>query len=444
MHPALVKVLRAGGMQYLLLRERLATGASFNPVSARERENPYPSYRRLREKDPVHKSLLLDGGKILTRYADVSAVMKDARFSANRENATGWGANLAQQGDFATWFSRSMLSLDPPDHTRLRRLVNLAFTPRAVEAMRVRIEQIVEELLDAVQERGRMDIIRDLAYPLPVIVIAEMLGVPAEDRHLFKEWSDALAEALDPLLSDEQLRKADAAVRDLTAYFRVIIKERRRQPREDLLSALAAVPEQHEAHDALSEEEMFATCILLLAAGNETTTNLIGNGMLALLRHPEQLRRLRDDPSLIESAVEELLRYDSPVQMSSRVLLQDVEVGGHTIHKGEVAVVIFGAANRDPEQFPDPDRLDLGRPNNRHLSFGYGVHFCLGASLARVEGQVAINALLRRMPEVRLLTGNVEWRPTVTLRGLKTLPVAFTVAAQADAGAESREPVAAA
>jgi cytochrome P450 len=441
MNRYLATAVRTVAIQALLLRERLETGVAFNPISPRLRQDPYRTYRKLRTKDPVHRSRLFQGW-ILTRHADVQMVLRDPRFSAVRSNG-----NAAQQitldetSHFYRWFSTSLLSIDPPDHTRLRTLVNKAFTPRAVEAMRPRIEQLVAELLDAVEARGEMDVIRDLAYPLPVIVIAEMLGVPPEDRERFKGWSDDQAEGLDPLLSPEQMRRADTAALEIGGYFREIIAERRKAPREDLISALIAV---HEQGDALSEDEMLATSVLLLAAGNETTTNLIGNGLLALLRNPEQLRRLRDDPELIESAVEELLRYDSPVQMTDRIAMEDVVIGGKQIRKGEDVAVLLGAANHDPELVPNPDRLDIGRTGVRHVSFGYGVHFCLGAPLARVEGAVALEALIRRMRGLRLATRKPEWRPTITLRGLKSLPVTFEPVRRAAEGAvEEREAVAA-
>jgi cytochrome P450 len=284
-----------------------------------------------------------------------------------------------------------------------------------------------------------MDVIRDFAYPLPVIVIAEMLGVPPQDRDKFKHWSDDLGEGLEPILTPEQIRRADRSVVEIGEYFRGIIRERRKDPRDDMVSALAAAEEQG---DRLNEDELLATLILLLAAGNETTTNLIGNGLLALLRNPGELRRLRDAPALMDTAIEELLRYDSPVQMTFRTALQDLEVGGHPVRKGQPCALILGAANRDPAVFPEPDTLDLGRTGARHFSFGYGNHFCLGAPLARVEGRIALDTLLRRMPYLRL-GGRPEWRPTLVLRGLRTLPVTFTRAMAAAEPAPDRERVAA-
>ncbi len=430
--------IRSVAIQGLLLKERLQSGVAFNPLAANLRENPYPTYARLRTKDPVHWSVLMKCW-VLTRHADIMPVMRGAQFAANRSKGTVAQQYIASDmGPYNRWLANSLLSLDPPDHTRLRALASKAFTPRAVEQMRPRIAQIVDELLDAAAPRGRMDLIRDLAYPLPVIVIAEMLGVPAEDRPKFKAWSDALGEGLEPILTPEQLRAADKAVLELSDYFRAIIRDRSRAPKDDLISALV---QAHEGADKMSEDELYAMCILLLAAGNETTTNLIGNGMLALLRHPRQLERLRREPALIENAVEELLRYDSPVQMSGRVAMEPVTIGGKRIKKGDFVAVIFGAANRDPEAFERPERLDLGRQNIRHLSFGQGIHYCLGAPLARVEGQIAIAELLRRFPDLHL-AGRPRWRKTILLRGLQTLPVAFAPQPRKPAAPPAAEPVA--
>jgi len=405
--------------------ERLRGGVAYNPLDRRYRADPYPLYRELRERDPFHRSRLA-GGWVLTRYEDVGAVLRDGRFLADERKLPGFDrqraqllkAGLIEEGE---QLSPSMLRSDPPDHTRLRGLVSKAFTPRTVEALRSRVEAIVQELLDRAAADGGMDAIRGLAYPLPVVVIAELLGVPAEDRERFKRWSDDAVSALGIGRLDDFIRSRDAA-RELRAYFAQVAEERRREPREDLLSALLAAEEEG---DQLTIDEVFATCILLLVAGNETTTNLIGNGLLALLRHPDQLALLRDAPSLIESAVEELLRYDSPVQLTSRFVLEDVELNGHTIAAGQPAIALIGAANRDPEAFAEPERLDITRQENRHLSFGHGIHYCLGAPLARLESQVAFLALLERFPNLRLAGGRLEWGDNLVLRGLKSLPVAF-------------------
>jgi len=396
----------------------------YNPFTPETHANPYPRYHQLREQDPVHWSELMEAW-VLTRYDDVVAVLKDARFSADRRRARNRFAQQAaqmQQEVGPLGQATTMLSADPPQHTRLRGLVSKAFTPRAVEALRPRIQEIVDELLDAVDGSGQFDVIQDLAYPLPVIVIAEMLGVPPEERARFKRWSgDVVATLGGPFASPETFERSRTSAQELAEYFRGVIAERRREPRDDLLSALLAAEEQGQV---LSEEELLATCILLLIAGNETTTNLIGNGMLALLRHPGQLEKLRSDPSLTESAVEEFLRYDGPVQATGRVALEDVEVGEQVIQGGQVAFTLLGAANRDPTRFPNPDRLDLARDDNQHVAFGYGIHYCLGAPLARVEAQAAFPTLLRRFPKLELATGEPEWGGNFILRGLKRLPVA--------------------
>jgi pimeloyl-[acyl-carrier protein] synthase len=319
-----------------------------------------------------------------------------------------------------------MLFRDPPDHTRLRTLVSKAFTPRVIEGLRPHIQQIVDGLLDRVRDRRAMDLIADLAFPLPVIVISEMLGVPAADRDRFRQWSLDVARSLDAIalpVGPEVIERGNAARRALADYFRGLIAERRRRPQADLLSGLIAAEEQG---DTLSQAELLATCVLLLVAGHETTVNLIGNGMLALLRHPAELRKLGAEPALLPSAVEELLRWDSPVQRTGRITATDVELGGTLIPKGALVSAVLGAANRDPAHFPEPDRLDLARPDNRHLAFGWGIHFCLGAPLARVEGQIAIGALARRLPGLALATDRPEWRESSALRGLRALPVTFS------------------
>jgi len=393
----------------------------FDPFLLEFNADPYPFYHRLREADPVHQSPL--GFWVLTRYDDCVMVLRDPRFGRAGfegllESVYG---NTVEQGRLPT----SMLFRDPPDHTRLRGLVSRAFTPRVVEALRPRIQQIVDGLLDRVQSAGRMEVISDLAYPLPVIVISEMLGVPEEDRERIKQWSADIARSLDAigLPTDPEIvdrgRTGRHAIGD---YFRSLIPERKKRPRGDLLSLLIEAEEQG---DKLSEGELLATCVLLYIAGHETTVNLIGNGLLALLRHPKELERLRDAPSLIQSAVEELLRYDGPVQRTARITNADVELAEHKIPKGSMVVPVIGAANRDPAHFPDPDRLDVSRPDNRHIAFGFGIHFCLGAPLARLEGQITLGTLLHRLPRLALSTERPEWRESQVLRGLKALPVSF-------------------
>ncbi len=405
--------------------ERMRAGVAYNPLDRRYRTDPYPLYRALRERDPFHRSRLI-GGWVLSRYEDVASVLKDGRFLADDRKHSfqvKQRQQLIKDGLMGAheMLSPSMLRTDPPDHTRLRGLVSKAFTPRTVESLRRRIEAIVQERFDQAATNGHMDVIRELAYPLPVIVIAEMLGVPTEDREQFKRWSDDAVASFGATSVNAFVRARDA-FRELQAYVERIAEDRRREPREDLLSALLAAEQEG---DTLTLEEVFNTCILLLVAGNETTTNLIGNGLLALLRHPDQLELLRNDPSLVEGAVEELLRYDSPVQATGRFVLEDVEVNGKVVQAGQQVIALLGAANRDPEQFAEPDRLDITRKDNRHVSFGHGIHYCLGAPLARLEGQIALLYLIQRFPNMRLAAERPEWGDNLILRGLKSLPVAF-------------------
>jgi cytochrome P450/class 3 adenylate cyclase/tetratricopeptide (TPR) repeat protein len=391
----------------------------FDPASREFHANPYPFYHRLRAEDPVHRTA--QGYWVVTRYPDVMTVMRDQRFG--RED---FGPAIsAVYGDDSERVPRPMVFRDPPAHTRLRSLVSKAFTSRVVEGLKPRIREIVDGRLDLVQQRGTMDVIADLAYPLPVTVICELLGAPPEDADTMRQWTADITRSLDALglHSDREIVKRGRAARhSLGEYFRGLLPERRAHPRADLLSQLLAAEEQG---DKLSEDELIATCVLIFIAGHETTVNLIGNGLLALLRHPEQLERVQADPALIAGAVEELLRYDSPVQRTARVATEDVEIGGKTIPKHALVVAAIGAANRDPEQFADPDRFDIARQDNHHVAFGFGIHFCLGAPLARVEAQIAIETLLRRMPRLALAGGSPEWRQSSTLRGLTALPVSF-------------------
>ena len=394
--------------------------SAFNPMDPEFLADPYPTYHRLRDEDPVHHSPL--DFWVLTRYEDVVAVLRDPRFIKEplvSVVAARFGVTVPPG------VGLSMLDRDPPDHTRLRSLVSKAFTPRVVEGLRPRIQQIVDGLIARAQTVGSMDLIEEFAYPIPVNVICEMLGVPIGDHERFKGWSLDIARGLDSvwLPPESEIPKRSGAARHAIGdYMRGLIAERRASPRGDLLSALIAA---EEAGDKLSEDELIATCILLLIAGHETTVNLIGNGTLALLRHPEELRRLRETPGLITSAVEELLRYDGPVQRTARITSTEVTIGGRTIGKGEMVMPFIGAADRDPSQFTGPDRLDLGRTDNRHIAFGWGIHFCLGAPLARVEGQIAIDTLVRRLPRLTLVDDEPEYRQSLTLRGLKALPVTF-------------------
>jgi cytochrome P450 len=393
----------------------------FNPMDPEFVADPYPMYHRLRAEDPVHHSPL--GFWVLTRYPDVMAMLRDPRLI--KEPIAAFVAARFGMAVPPPGLGLSMLDRDPPDHTRLRGLVSKAFTPRALERLRPEIQQIVDGLLDEVEARGSMDLVEEFAYPLPVRVICEMLGVPVKDHERFKAWGLDIARGLDAIMlppDSEVGRRSISGRRALADYFRGLIAERRAAPRDDMLSALIAA---EEAGDKLNEEELLATCILLLVAGHETTVNLIGNGTLALLRDPDQLRTLRENPGLIGTAVEELLRFDGPVQRTARIPSEDITIGGQTIGKGEMMMPFLGAADRDPTQFPDPDRLDITRTDNRHIAFGMGIHFCLGAPLARMEGQIAINTLLARLPKLALATDRPQFRQSLTLRGLQALPLSF-------------------
>jgi cytochrome P450 len=393
----------------------------FNPLLPEFHADPYPFYKRLREKEPVHQSPM--GFWVLTRYEDCVAVLRDARFG--REEFQQMLTAVYGDETEKPALPRSMLFRDPPDHTRLRALVSKAFTPRMIETMRDHIQSIVDRLLDRVQAAGRMDVIEDLAYPLPVTVICEMLGVPVDDHASIRGWSADIARSLDAigLPSDQEIvERGRTSRRALADYFRRLVPERRRRPASDLLSGLLAAEERG---DKLTPDEVIAMCLLLFIAGHETTVNLIGNGTLALLRHPGEMQKLQAEPGLIANAVEELLRYDSPVQRTARITTTEVELAGQRFGKGTLVVTALGAANRDPAQFADPDRLDVARKDPRHISFGFGIHFCLGAPLARVEGQLALGTLLRRLPRLQLAESKPEWRESSVLRGLKRLNVTF-------------------
>jgi len=407
--------------------ERWETGHVFNPLFhplvRSVREWPYPLYGRLREYDPIHRSRAIRGW-FLFRHADCLAVLRDQRFSADDRNYVGYARQRAWEiadglADPTLPDEPPMLRRDPPDHTRMRRLVSKAFTPRAIERLRARIEVLTDELLCGLARRGTFDVIRDFAVPLPVTVIAETLGIPAADFAMFKRWSDHLVGFLDPLASPgpEALR---ATVAEFDAYMARLADQRRREPADDLLSALVQAEEQG---DRLSSQELQGTIALLLAAGNETTTNLIGNGVLALLRHPEQLARLHAEPEIVEPAVEELLRWDSPVQLTMRIPTEPIELGGVRFEPHEAVVVVLGAANHDPAAFARPEVLDVAREPTEHAAFGYGIHFCLGAQLARLEGQVALREITRRFPGMRLAGDAPRWRRLTFLRGVEALPV---------------------
>ncbi len=418
-------LVRSAVIEALLLRERLESSVGYNPFSRSLARDPYPTYARLRRRDPVHRSRLINA-LVFTRYADVDAILRDNRnFSSDprkRPLTRKEQARMPDTGDY------TMLFHDPPDHTRLRTLVNKAFTSRAVNALEPRIRTHTHALLDAVDDPSRFDLMEALAKQLPVIVIAEMLGVPPEDRREFGIWSNQRARLLEPTVSERERQIALDAQKAFDAYFRPIIEVRRTEPRDDILSGLVQAEEQG---DRLSEQELLTMLRMILIAGHETTTNLIGNGMLALLRHPDQLQALRDDPGLIPGAVHELLRYDAPVQTDFRFALQDCEVRGTRLRKFQSAVLLLGAANRDPEAFSDPERFDIRRDDANHIAFGRGVHYCLGASLALLEGRVVFETLLERFSEIRLRDAQPKFRSAIVLRGLESLSVAATPAGSA-------------
>jgi pimeloyl-[acyl-carrier protein] synthase len=399
--------------------------------SAEFLRDPYPVYDQLRTHDPIFWSAENEYW-IVTRYADIVSHIQDNRLSSNRIGNHAARMPPAAKEHFRPLFSAVsswMLMIDPPDHTRLRGLVNKAFTPSVVENMRALITELVDDRLARVKQQGRMDVMTDLANPLPAIVIAEMLGVAGSDQQQFKAWSDDIAMGLAGLDSarnkEELFALYDLAQKSflaLAAYFREKVAELRLKPRENLLSALIQAEERG---DRLTEHELFANCVLLMIAGHETTTNLIGNGILALLRNPDQKQTLALNPDLIVSAIEELLRYDSPIQKMARIALRDIDIGGRQITQGQLVCFSFAAGNRDPEQFAAPAQLDIARRPNRHLAFGHGLHYCVGAALARVESQIAIDRILKTLPGITLESEDLEWNRNLTLRGLKSLPVLF-------------------
>ncbi len=390
----------------------------FNPLDPRFQADPYPFYHRYRAEDSIHWAGPPDhdgaGIWFLFRYTDVMAALRNPNLVRDRtiQPHDPLGAALAN------W----MLFRNPPDHTRLRSLVNKAFTRRMAERLQPAIQNTADFLLDKVQADGEMDLMLHYASPLPLITIAELLGIPSTDREQLRNWTMDLTRGIDIGPTPDVLERATQSTLELIDYLRTIVAQRRRARKDDLISALIAAEEDG---DKLSEDEMLSMCVLLLGAGHETTINLIGNGTLALLDYPDQWTRLRDDAACTEGAVEELLRYDCPVQMTFRQAVESFELGGHVVRKSEVVAILLGAANRDPEQFPDPDRLDLTRAAAMHGAFGMGIHFCLGSHLARLEAHIAFRTLARRMPGMTLLPRPVERRDGTTFRGLKSLFIGF-------------------
>ena len=416
------------------------------------RSNPYPFYEQLRELDPVHWDEDM-GFWVFARYDEIASLYTDERFSRAQGLMRGFQRLSESEKQIAQpvyhSFSKTVFYADPPYHTHLRGLMNHAFTPRRVEQLRPYIQQTVNELLDAAQAKGEMDIVQDLAYPLPVMVIAELLGLPASDRARFKGWSDDLFAILGTVRHKPQhlLERAAQSLTEMSDYVKHLSQKRRAQPQDDLLSALLleteddeSAPHPHtgasphatgelvrerEAESTLTEDELVANINILLSTGHETTTHLIGNGLLALLQHPDQKEKLRSRFKLLPAAIEEILRYDNPVQITYRSALEDADINGKVIHKGDLVNTILGSANRDPNRFTDPDYFDITRSEGRHLGFGLGIHFCIGAPLVRLEAEIAFETILNRFPNLKLAAEKLDWQEHPIFRGLKSLPVIF-------------------
>ncbi|WP_172251157.1 cytochrome P450 family protein [Saccharibacillus deserti] len=378
-------------------------------------QDPYPVYARMREEEPIAKLMFPDGqfGWMITRYEDAVEILKDNRFIKDMTKIYGSGSQSI--------FTNNMLFADPPDHRRLRGLVQQAFTPKLIEGMRGHIQQIADNLLDAVEGRDTIELIDDYAFPLPIIVISEILGVPIEDQEKFRTWSNSIIGASNA----EEGPTVYQHMQEFTEYLGRWFEKVRREPGDDLISQLIVA---EEAGERLSEQEIYGVVSLLIIAGHETTVNLIGNGILSLLQHPDQLRKLQENPELIKGAIEEMLRYNGPVEFStSRWAGEDLEFRGHAMQKGDLIVVALDSADRDGAQFADPDLFDITRERSRHLAFGHGIHMCLGAPLARLEGEIAVNTLIRRFPNLRLRkdAGELEWRPGMIVRGVKAIPLSL-------------------
>ena len=395
----------------------------FNPFSPDFLRDPYPAFRKLRATAPVHKTEL--GFWVASRYEDVTEILRNKNFGKGFVARTErlHGPDIWQQPVYAA-MRHWMLVMDPPDHTRLRGLVARAFAPRHLTALRPRIQQLVDESLDKVQDQGEMDFIRDFAHPLPVHVICDMLGIPQEERGQFFEGSRISGRLIDPTpMTPDELKEINEGHLQQVAYFRTLFERRRKDPGDDITTELLQAAE---GEGKLSDDELIANIILLFGAGHETTVNLLGNGLLGILTYRDEWEKLKADPSLVTSAVEEMLRFDSSVQMTGRVAMEDVEIGGVTIPAGEPIISLLGAANRDPERYDGPEDFKVDRQDVRPTSFGGGIHHCLGAPLARIEGEIAFATLIKRLPDLRLAKpDDADWRMTFTLRGLTNLPVAW-------------------
>ncbi|MEA5620135.1 cytochrome P450 [Cronbergia sp. UHCC 0137] len=402
----------------------MTTAIRFNPFQLKFHQNPYPTYEYLRREDPIHYSFLK--AWVITRYADVEAILKDARFQVdNLPQRLIQKSHYLKQGNLdplAQTIHKWLFFLEPPNHTRLRGLVSKAFSPVTVEGMRTEIQTMANELLAKVQPTGQMDVIKDLASPLPAMTVTHILGLPPEDYPKLVRWSYELFFVFDQPMSLQGYQKQNQMAIEARDYLIKIITRLEKQPNDGLISRLIAARDEDRS---ITQDEIIGFCIMLLIVGQETTKSLTGNAMVALLRHPDKLAELKQNPDLIKNAVEELLRYDSPVQVIARLATENVEIGDKTIQIGDKVILCIGAANRDSEQFTNSDQLDFTR-RNYSLPFGGGIHFCLGAFLARVQGQIAINAMLQKLPNIQLATDTLDWRETITLRGLRKLPVAFT------------------
>jgi len=389
-------------------------------------QNPYPAYQRFLEEGPIHYIDWGNGMWAAFSYAECTAILKDPRFSAKRTGAFLLALPEEQRSQFtelAHLLSLWMLFIDAPAHSRLRKLMNKGFSPAVVESLRPQIEAIVDRMLEPLRRASEAELMHEIAHPLPVRVIAEMLGIPDTMQEQLVEWSNAIATFFgSPRRTLEQIRSAQQAALALTKYFREVVPKRRQQKGDDLISLLLKIEEDGEV---LTEEELYAQCVMLLFGGHETTRNLIGNGMYTLLRHPEESSKLREHAGMIRTAVEELLRYESPVQNTARIAKEEMDIGDVRLHQGDVIGVMLGSANRDPQQFQEPGRLDLSRLNNAHLAFGAGPHFCIGNQLARLEAQVAILKMVQEFPRMRSTGKPPEWAPNFSLRGLKDLPVSL-------------------
>ncbi len=407
-----------------------AQGPVFNPLDPRWSSDPFPLYAELRDRAPIHRNDM--GFWVLSRHNDCLAVLRDRRTSSDSMNMDQGGmperfrrpVPLDSPEYAGIVAMRPFIFRDPPDHTRLRGLVAKAFTPRVIESLREGIQLAIDELLDAALDAGRIDLIADFAYPIPVRTICDMLGVPVEDHERFGAWSEALARGLDPdfLLTNDVIAARGEAALEIIRYFNALIGERRKSPGSDLMSRLIEVEDDG---TVLSETELISTCILLLAAGHETTVNLIAGGALALLQHPDQLEQFRTEPEVERTAVEEIMRYVSPVQLTTRTFSERCTIGETTFDVGDFALVLIASANRDEAQFVDAERFDITRNPNNHLGLGFGIHHCLGATLARMETRMALASLIRRAPRLTLESDDVQYKPNVILRGMESLPVSL-------------------